>query len=125
MIVRYVVRQNIEMTFKKPDIERAFESNRVLIGLPARELIDGFFDEISAALEAGERVKLENFGVFRLFEKSSRPGRNPKTREEVPISARRVVSFSASDNLRARAQASLEPAGRGHAVKTLSLEQTS
>src|SRR5690554_3763046 len=67
----------------------------------AKELVDAFFAEISAALERGEEVKLSGFGNFQVRDKSSRPGRNPKTGEPIPISARRVVTFHASQKLKA------------------------
>lgn len=66
----------------------------------AKEIVDAFFAEISAALESGEEVKLSGFGNFQIRDKSSRPGRNPKTGESVPISARRVVTFHASQKLK-------------------------
>lgn len=53
------------------------------------------------ALEGGGAVKLASFGNFDLREKPQRPGRNPKTGEEVPIKARRVVAFHSSAKLRA------------------------
>ena len=73
------------------------------IGLNKREandLVDRFFEEISAALESGDFVKLSGFGNFMLREKQPRPGRNPKTGQEIPILARRVVTFHASSKLR-------------------------
>ena len=57
------------------------------------------------ALERGEDVKLSGFGIFNLREKSQRPGRNPKTGEEIPITARRVVTFHASNKLKAQVDA--------------------
>ena len=66
----------------------------------AKELIDQFFEEIRSSLEQGEAVKVSGFGSFLLRDKSSRPGRNPKTGEEVSISARRVVTFRASEKLK-------------------------
>jgi len=68
----------------------------------ARILVDAFFAEISNALVTGEEVKLSGFGNFRLLDKNPRPGRNPKTGEEVTISARRVVTFRAGNKLRQR-----------------------
>ena len=74
------------------------------LGLNKREasdMVDHFFEEIAAALAAGDFVKLSGFGNFTLREKPSRPGRNPKTGQSIPISARRVVAFHASSKLRA------------------------
>ena len=67
----------------------------------AKDMVDGFFDEICQALERGETVKLSGFGNFQLRDKPTRPGRNPKTGEEIAITARRVVTFHASQKLKA------------------------
>ncbi len=71
----------------------------------AKEFVDAYFEEIRAELESGENVKLSGFGNFQLREKNQRPGRNPKTGEEIPISARRVVTFRPGQKLRARVEA--------------------
>ena len=68
----------------------------------AKELVEMFFEEVRAALESGENVKLSGFGNFELRDKSERPGRNPKTGEEIPITARRVVTFRPGQKLKAR-----------------------
>jgi integration host factor subunit alpha len=67
----------------------------------AKDMVETFFGEIRDALERGEAVKLSGFGNFQLRDKPQRPGRNPKTGEEIPISARRVVTFHASQKLKA------------------------
>ena len=67
----------------------------------AKDMVETFFEEISDALERGESVKLSGFGNFQLRDKPQRPGRNPKTGQEIPISARRVVTFHASQKLKA------------------------
>jgi integration host factor subunit alpha len=66
----------------------------------AADLVDQIIDEVVAALERGESVRLSSFGAFEVREKNERMGRNPKTGEEVPIEARRVVSFRPSDVLK-------------------------
>ncbi|WP_151446856.1 integration host factor subunit alpha [Lacisediminimonas profundi] len=66
----------------------------------AKDMVETFFDEIRKALESGEAVKLSGFGNFQLRDKPQRPGRNPKTGEEIPITARRVVTFHASQKLK-------------------------
>jgi integration host factor subunit alpha len=84
--------------------ERLFEE----IGLnkrEAKEMIELFFEEIKGYLERGEQVKISGFGKFELRDKSSRPGRNPKTGEEIPISERRVVTFRSGQKLKARVEA--------------------
>ncbi len=67
----------------------------------AKEMVETFFEEICLALERGEVVKLSGFGNFQLRDKPQRPGRNPRTGEEIPIAARRVVTFHASQKLKA------------------------
>ena len=71
----------------------------------ARELVDLFFEDLRSALAAGEQIKLSGFGNFDLRDKNERPGRNPKTGEEIPISARRVVTFRPGQKLKARVEA--------------------
>lgn len=71
----------------------------------AKELVELFFEEIRNVLAEGEDVKLSGFGNFVLREKNERPGRNPKTGEEIPISARRVVTFRPGQKLKARVEA--------------------
>ncbi len=71
----------------------------------AKELVESFFEEVRAALEAGDQVKLSGFGNFDLRSKNERPGRNPKTGEEIPITARRVVTFRPGQKLKARVEA--------------------
>ena len=67
----------------------------------AKDMVETFFEEIRDALERGDTVKLSGFGNFQLRDKPQRPGRNPKTGEAIPISARRVVTFHASQKLKA------------------------
>ena len=71
----------------------------------AKEMVELFFEEIKTSLEKGEQVKISGFGKFELRDKKSRPGRNPKTGEEIPISARRVVTFRTGQKLKARVEA--------------------
>jgi integration host factor subunit alpha len=93
------------MSLTKADIaDRLFEE----VGLnkrEAKEFVDAYFETIRGALEEGENVKLSGFGNFQLREKKQRPGRNPKTGEEIPISARRVVTFRPGQKLRSRVEA--------------------
>ena len=84
--------------------ERLFEE----FGLNKREakdLVEMFFEELRMALEKGQQIKLSGFGNFNLRTKNERPGRNPKTGEEIPISARRVVTFHPGQKLKARVEA--------------------
>lgn len=70
----------------------------------SKELVDLFFEHIRQALEEGYPVKLSGFGNFDLRDKNERPGRNPKTGEEIPISARRVVTFRPGQKLKTRVE---------------------
>lgn len=70
----------------------------------AKQFVEQFFEEIRATLEKGEEVKLSGFGNFVVRDKKARPGRNPKTGEDVAVSARRVVSFKAGQKLRERVE---------------------
>lgn len=92
------------MALTKADlVERLLEE----LGLnkrDAKELVDQFFEEIKSELEAGKPVKLSGFGNFDLRDKKQRPGRNPKTGEEIPITARRVVTFKPGQKLKAKVE---------------------
>lgn len=93
------------MALTKADMaERLFDE----LGLnkrEAKEMVEMFFEKVREALQDGEQVKLSGFGNFDLREKKERPGRNPKTGEEIPISARRVVTFRPGQKLKARVEA--------------------
>jgi len=84
----------------------------------AKDVVDAFFTEIRDALVKGETVKLSGFGNFQLRDKPQRPGRNPKTGEPVAISARRVVTFHASQKLKAHVQDPALPLGSLHDDET-------
>ena len=75
----------------------------------AKEVVELFFEEVRSSLENNEQVKLSGFGNFDLRDKSQRPGRNPKTGEELPITARRVVTFRPGQRLKARVEAYAGP----------------
>lgn len=88
-------------TVTKAELAEALFDRLGLNKREAKDMVDGFFDEIRQALERGESVKLSGFGNFQLRDKPQRPGRNPKTGEEIAITARRVVTFHASQKLKA------------------------
>lgn len=93
-------------------LTRADLSNSVYkqIGLSLQEcndLVDAVVEEISNSLERGEIVKLSSVGTFERREKKQRIGRNPKTGVEVPITPRTVLSFNASNLLKARVNKNL------------------
>jgi integration host factor subunit alpha len=66
----------------------------------SKDIVDDFFEEIRRQLESGVEVKMSGFGNFCLRDKVARPGRNPKTGNEVIISPRRVVTFKAGQKLK-------------------------
>ena len=79
------------------------------IGLNKREskdMVDAFFDLIVQSLIDGKDVKLSGFGNFQIRTKAPRPGRNPRTGEEIPMEARRVVTVHASSKLRGQIEGS-------------------
>ena len=76
----------------------------ILSILKQKEIGEAFFEEIRQSLENNEQVKLSGFGNFDLRDKRSRPGRNPKTGQDIPISARRVVTFKPGQKLKARVE---------------------
>jgi len=93
------------MALTKAELAEALFDELGLNKREAKELVDLFFEEIKGALAAGTQVKLSGFGNFDLRDKNQRPGRNPKTGEEIPISARRVVTFRPGQKLKTRVEA--------------------
>ena len=100
------------MALTKAEMAEALFNQLGLNKREARELVDLFFEEVRAALSAAEQVKLSGFGNFDLRDKNQRPGRNPKTGEEIPISARTVVTFRPGHKLKERVE---DHTGREHA----------
>jgi integration host factor subunit alpha len=92
------------MTLTKADLAELLFDQVGLNKREAKDMVEAFFEEIRVALEAGDTVKLSGFGNFELRKKSERPGRNPKTGEEIPITARRVVTFHASQKLKTKVE---------------------
>ena len=88
------------MTLTKSDIVEDLNNEIGLNKREAKELVDMFFDDIKSLLSEGHEVKLSGFGNFQLRDKSARPGRNPRTGEDVEISARRVVTFKSGQKLK-------------------------
>jgi len=100
-LVRACVVNEMSATLTKAELADLLFERVGLNKREAKDMVEGFFEEIRMALERGESVKLSGFGNFQLRDKPQRPGRNPKTGEEIPISARRVVTFHASQKLKA------------------------
>ena len=93
------------MALTKADMAEKLYEELGLNKREAKELVEMFFEEVRSALEGGDQVKLSGFGNFDLRDKNERPGRNPKTGEEIPITARRVVTFRPGQKLKARVEA--------------------
>lgn len=92
------------MSLTKQDIVNALVNKTELTQTQALVLTNQFFNQIIETLKNGEEVKLSSFGNFVVREKTQRPGRNPKTGEEVIISARKVVTFKAGPKLKLATQ---------------------
>ncbi len=95
------------MALTKADLAEALFREIGLNKREAKDFVELFFEKIGETLGQGETVKLSGFGNFDIRRKGRRPGRNPKTGEEIPIAERRVVTFRASHKLKER--------GDGHA----------
>lgn len=87
-------------TITKLELTQAIIDGIGLNNREAKEMVEAFFGEISVCLEAGEEVKLAGFGIFNIRDKPERPGRNPKTGEEIAVTARRVVTYHPSAKLK-------------------------
>ena len=93
------------MALTKADLAESLFEELGLNKREAKDMVELFFEDVRSALERGEQVKLSGFGNFDLRDKSERPGRNPKTGEEIPITARRVVTFRPGQKLKSRVEA--------------------
>lgn len=87
-------------TITRADLANAVYQRVKISRAESADLLDQMLEEIVGALERGESVRISSFGSFEVRVKKERVGRNPKTGEEVPIEARRVVSFKPSDVLK-------------------------
>ena len=93
------------MTITKDSLVEMVHNEIGLNKREAKELIESFFEQIKKSLEEGNDIKLSGFGNFNLRDKAPRPGRNPKTGEEVTISSRRVVTFKSGLKLKSKLEA--------------------
>ena len=92
------------MALTKAEVAEHLFEKVGLSKLDAKDMVEIFFEEIRETLESGDQVKLSGFGNFDLRQKSERPGRNPKTGEDIPISARKVVTFRPGQKLKSRVE---------------------
>lgn len=105
------------MTLTKADIAKHLDEEIGLTNRESKEIVELFFQYISDALITGKQVKISGFGNFTLHDKRERPGRNPRTGEEVPVSARRVVTFHCGQKLKARVEKFIGKEVQGHPVE--------
>ena len=87
-------------TITKLDLVNHLNETIGLSKVESKEIIEALLSEIKVSLVNNKEVKISGFGNFKVLAKNKRPGRNPKTGEEVTITARRVVSFKAGQKLR-------------------------
>ncbi|QUM76467.1 integration host factor subunit alpha [Moritella sp. 24] len=92
------------MALTKADIAETLFNDVGLSKRESKEMVEAFFEEIRLSLELNEQVKISGFGNFDLRDKGERPGRNPKTGEDIPITARRVVTFKPGQKLKAKVE---------------------
>ncbi len=97
-------------TRTRSDLSEAIYSEVGLSKEESRVFLETVIEEVIDALGRGETVKISSFGSFSVRQKGERRGRNPKTGEEVPITARKVVSFRPSHVLRKRVNRNLSNA---------------
>ena len=85
----------------KKNLTRKDLSNKVYQNLGfskniSSTIIDDFFEYVTSELIKSNMIKISSFGTFKIISKKERIGRNPKTKQEVKISARKVVKFKPS-----------------------------
>jgi integration host factor subunit alpha len=102
-------------TIETPTLTKAELSDMLFerLGLNKREskdMVEAFFELVHETLVHGTDVKLSGFGNFQIRRKAPRPGRNPRTGEAIPINARNVVTFHASQKLKGMVQGDI-PSG--------------
>ena len=102
-------------TIETPTLTKAELADMLFerLGLNKREskdMVEAFFELVNDTLVRGTDVKLSGFGNFQIRSKAPRPGRNPRTGEAIPIKARHVVTFHASQKLKGMVQGDI-PSG--------------
>ena len=91
-------------TLTKAELSELLFDNLGLNKRESKDMVEAFFDILRDALVSGQDVKLTGFGNFNIRRKAPRPGRNPRTGEAIPITARNVVTFHASHKLKSLVQ---------------------
>jgi integration host factor subunit alpha len=91
-------------TLTKAELSELLFDNLGLNKRESKDMVEAFFDILHDALVGGDDIKLTGFGNFNIRRKAPRPGRNPRTGEAIPITARNVVTFHASHKLKSLVQ---------------------
>jgi integration host factor subunit alpha len=91
-------------TLTKAELSELLFDNLGLNKRESKDMVEAFFDILHDALVSGDDIKLTGFGNFNIRRKAPRPGRNPRTGEAIPITARNVVTFHASHKLKSLVQ---------------------
>ncbi|MDX3909635.1 MAG: integration host factor subunit beta [Sphingobium sp.] len=86
-------------------IQKLADENQELTLQEVERIVDLFFREIIERLAAGGRVELRGFGAFTTRDRDARTGRNPRTGETVPVTAKRVPYFKPGKEMRERLNA--------------------
>ena len=103
--IKAVILPSIETpTLTKAELSELLFDNLGLNKRESKDMVEAFFDILHEALVSGQDVKLTSFGNFNIRRKAPRPGRNPRTGEAIPITARNVVTFHASHKLKSLVQ---------------------
>ena len=97
-------------TLTKAELSELLFDNLGLNKRESKDMVEAFFEIVHGTLVAGKDVKLSGFGNFHIRRKAPRPGRNPRTGESIPIKARQVVTFHASQKLKSIVQGDVPPA---------------
>jgi integration host factor subunit alpha len=105
------------LTLTKADLSKHLDEEIGLTNREAKEIVDLFFQYVSDSLINGKQVKISGFGNYTLHDKRERPGRNPRTGEEVPVTARRVVTFHCGQKLKARVEKQTSKESQGQPVE--------
>ena len=93
-------------------ISRLHEEHPHLSQQDLERVVGVILEEITNALERGDRVELRGFGAFSVRKRNARKGRNPRTGESVAVPAKSVPFFKAGKELRARVNGGVDPEAR-------------
>ena len=83
-------------------VQKIAEDNPHLYQRDVERIVGTIFDEIIAAMAAGNRVELRGFGAFSIKKRDARAGRNPRTGDQVKVDQKHVPFFKTGKLLRAR-----------------------